>query len=88
MNIGQVTDKSWYEAIEKELDLKLDSNGYTYPGNILFGFQKDFSNRVYLDEYEEQEKLRKRWFAIRWHYKSNWLYIKNNLEEDRRIMER
>lgn len=42
--------------------------------------------RIYLDEYKEQEELRKKYFRLRWHYKSNWLYIKDILEEERRLM--
>lgn len=61
IKIGQVTDKLWYEAMNKVMDINLKPKDYTYPGNILITYQKDLSNRIYLDEYPEQKELRKQY---------------------------
>lgn len=72
-SVGQVTDASWYEAMNKVMNINLKPRDYTYPGNILITYQKDLSKHVYLDELEGQEELRKEYFAKRWNLKNSAL---------------
>ncbi len=82
----KIMSKIGFTVDEFQIALKKTAKlGFSIPKKPSLKIYQKYA-RIYLDEYPEQKELRKPWLAIRWHYKSNWLYIKNNLEEDRKIM--